>query len=609
MTRWAATAGGATTRRTVAAAVGTTWRASRSATVALLVLTALTGALPAVTAWLGKLLFDELALAPDADVGRAAVLAAAVAGGLGASAVVAAAAGYCSSVAKLKVTVEVTDRLIGALGRLRGLRAFEDPRYLDRLRLAEQGAREAPGALTGLGQELIRTTVTVAGFGGAVLLVWPPMALLVLAALVPVVVSQLRLSRLRVRAAESTATAQRRHLQYRYLASDLKAAKETRLFGLGALFHGRMLSTLREATAVELDVQRRVMLTSTGLAGLSTMVSAVATVVAVVRAAHGQLSLGDVTLFTAAVAAIQSAAVSVVAQLGQAGGALRLFGHYLAVVAAPDDLPNGTAAVHPLHRGIELRDVWFRYDEDGPWVLRGVDLTIPHGSAVGLVGGNGAGKSTVVKLLCRFYDPQRGRILWDGTDIRDLDLDALRARVGATFQDYMTYDLSGAENVGVGDVARLGDLDRIHRAAALAEIHDRLAALPRGYATMLSRSFLDETAAGGTTLSGGEWQRVALARSLMRDGADLLILDEPSSGLDAEAEYHVHQTLRAHRTGRTSLLVSHRLSALRDADAIVVLRDGVVVERGRHEELLVRGGDYARLFGMQARGYVEEVPA
>jgi ATP-binding cassette subfamily B protein len=258
-----------------------------------------------------------------------------------------------------------------------------------------------------------------------------------------------------------------------------------------------------------------------------------------------------------------------------------------------------------LRRGIELRDVWFRYDEGQPWVLRGVTLTIPRGTALALVGLNGAGKSTLVKLLCRFYDPTRGSVLWDGVDLRDLDVVQLRARIGAVFQDFMSYDLSARENIGVGDLT--ADLGRIRSAATDASVDDVITALPRGYETMLTRIFFQHTDTDdpetGRFLSGGQWQRVGLARALMRARPDLLILDEPSAGLDAAAEHDIHARLRRHRAARTSVLISHRLSAVRDADLVAVLADGAVVERGTHDDLLTAGGRYADLFRLQADGY------
>jgi ATP-binding cassette subfamily B protein len=281
----------------------------------------------------------------------------------------------------------------------------------------------------------------------------------------------------------------------------------------------------------------------------------------------------------------------------------------VAVLRTEPDLPIDPRPrpVPPLRRGIELRDVWFRYDDEHPWVLRGVSLFIPQGIAVALVGLNGAGKSTLVKLLCRFYDPTRGAILWDGEDLRTVDLAELRGRIGAVFQDYMTYDLSATENVAVGDLSALDDQSRVHAAARRAGIHEVLEKLPQGYETPLTRSFFggsdEKEDQAGVRLSGGQWQRVALARAFLRDRRDLMILDEPSAGLDAEAEHEVHSRLRAHRAGQTSLLISHRLGTIRDAEQIVVLADGVIVEQGIHADLVSAGGAYARLFALQAAGY------
>jgi ATP-binding cassette subfamily B protein len=263
-----------------------------------------------------------------------------------------------------------------------------------------------------------------------------------------------------------------------------------------------------------------------------------------------------------------------------------------------------------LKRGIEFRDVWFRYGTEQPWVLAGLDLTIRHGSATALVGLNGAGKSTVVKLLCRLYDPDRGAILFDGVDLRDVAIEELRERIGAVFQDYMEYELTAAENVAVGDLSARDDPDRLVAAASRAGIHEKLAALPAGYDTMLSRTFMTESDAAedlpGVLLSGGQWQRVALARAFLREGRDLLILDEPSAGLDAQAEHEIHTRLRAHRRNRTSLLISHRLGTIRDADRILVLAGGRLVEDGTHAALIAAGGEYARLFALQADGYQDE---
>jgi ATP-binding cassette subfamily B protein len=221
------------------------------------------------------------------------------------------------------------------------------------------------------------------------------------------------------------------------------------------------------------------------------------------------------------------------------------------------------------------------------------------------VGVNGSGKSTLVKLLCRFYDPTRGRILWDGTDLRDIPPAELRARIAATFQDPMRYDLTARENIAIGQLSALDAPQRCEEAARLAGLHEDIARLPHGYTTLLSRAFWDgdDENEVGVQLSGGQWQRMGLARSFLRADADLLILDEPSSGLDAVAEYEIHTRLRARRAGRTSVLISHRLGAVKDADTLAVLEGGRITELGDHQRLLALGGTYHRMFTLQSRGY------
>jgi ATP-binding cassette, subfamily B, bacterial len=284
-----------------------------------------------------------------------------------------------------------------------------------------------------------------------------------------------------------------------------------------------------------------------------------------------------------------------------------LLGHYLDVLTAGPDLPIAPCPreLPRLRRGIQIRDVWFRYADDQPWILRGVTLFIPRGASVALVGLNGAGKSTLVKLLCRLYDPDSGSICWDGVDVRDVSPEQLRNRIGAVFQDYMAYAMTAAENIGLGDLTRLDDQDAVRMAATQAGVDAMVTGLPAGYQTMLSRIYVEpgDGAAAGVTLSGGQWQRVALARGLMRADRDLLILDEPNSGLDADAEHEIHHRLRRLRAGRTSLLISQRLAAVRTADIICVLAAGRVAEQGTHAELMAAGGEYHRLFTLQASGY------
>ncbi|WP_086662404.1 ABC transporter ATP-binding protein [Lentzea kentuckyensis] len=585
--------------RNAVAALALPFRAAPVVAGLTLVLTVLAGAAPASGAWLTMLLVDELT-SGSATPGRAAFLAVASAlvGGLAIAMLY--LCGYLGEVVRQQVALTVESRLFRRVATLPGLRHIEDPAFHDRLRLAEQAAQEAPGTISQFTQELVRSVVLLASFTGALLVVWPPMTLLLLASVVTAVFARLATARREAATEEAWVATDRRRLFYRALLTDVRAAKEIRLFGLGELLHGRMVGSLATVSGARLTAQRRGTVVQSALALLGAVVAGAGTVVVALNVAAGRSSVGDLVLFLGAVAGVQTGLSGVVLQLGEAGRAVRLFGHYLDVIGTQDDLPPGTRT--PSHGTIELRDVWFRYAEDGPWVLRGVNLTIPAGAAVGLVGVNGAGKSTLVKLLCRFYDPQRGSITWDGVDVRDLDVSLLRARIGVVFQEFMAYDLTAAENIGIGQTRDLGNRARVVAAAETARIADTINALPDGFDTVLSRTHADEERTG-VTLSGGQWQRVALARCLMRTDAELMILDEPTSGLDAEGEQRVHDTLRRHAEGRTRLLISHRMAALRGADLIVTLAGGRIAEQGSHDELMDAGGEYARLFRLQAGGY------
>ncbi|MFF9571716.1 ABC transporter ATP-binding protein [Streptomyces sp. NPDC014685] len=572
-----------------------------------------TGILPVATAWLTKLVLDLLTT--GASAAKLIAVATALAGAAATTSIVPHLVQYVRTEMDRRVALLAQERLFTAVGSFAGLRRFEDPRFLDQLRLADQAGRSTPSQTVISMLQIVRLAVTVVGFLGSLLLLSPLMALLVLLAGVPMLLAELRLSRHRAHMFWAVGPAERREIFYSQLLTGVDSAKEVRLFGIGAFLRGRMLSERRATDAAKRSVDRRTGFVQTGLGLLAALVSGSGLIWAVDAARTGALSVGGVTMFVAAVAGVQSSLVALIGQVAGTHQALLMFDHYMTVTSAGPDLPVPAVPrpVPTLRYGIELRDVWFRYSDEHPWVLRGVDLFIPHGTAVALVGLNGAGKSTLVKLMCRFYDPTRGAILWDGEDLRNFDPAELRERIGAVFQDYMHYDMTAAENVALGDLAALGDRDRLQGAARRAGIHDTLEDLPQGYDTLLSRLFFMESDKDdpetGVVLSGGQWQRLALARAFLRDQRDLLILDEPSAGLDAEAEAEIHAALREHRCGRTSLLVSHRLGALRDADSIVVLADGRVVEQGDHAALMAAEGAYARLFLLQASGYQDEADA
>jgi ATP-binding cassette, subfamily B, bacterial len=590
-------------------ALGLAWRAAPAWTSGHLALTVVAGLTPVATVWLLKSVLDELTTAGGHGV-PASAYALALAGVV--TGATPAAMSFVHNEIVRAVGRRAQAQLYLATARFAGLGRLEDPAFRDRLRLAQQSGRTGPGSVFDGVIALLQGLITLGGLVLVLASISPVMAGVAMLGAAPALIAQIHLSRARSRMMWSITPAERREFFYADLLTSLPAAKEVRLLGLFDLFRNRMLGELRAADGQRRRVDARDLRVQIGLAVLAAAVAGGGLLWAVRAAGDGRLTIGDVSAFIAAVAGLQAALATLVTRVATVYQALLLYDHYRAVLRAEPDLPIAANArpAPALRHGIELRDVWFRYAPDQPWVLRGVNLVIPRGSAVALVGLNGAGKSTLVKLLCRFYDPDRGAILWDGEDLRSLSVESLRERIGAVFQDYMTYDLPASENVGLGEVTALDDLGRIRSAARMAGIDQTLQGLPRGYRTMLSRMYAAPAGAAdpetGVLLSGGQWQRVALARALMRDRRDLMILDEPSSGLDAAAEYEIHHRLRRHRAGATSVLISHRLGAVRDADRIVVLSGGAIAEQGTHTELMASGGEYARLFRLQADGYRDD---
>ncbi|MGE7388170.1 ABC transporter ATP-binding protein [Streptomyces sp. NPDC004126] len=605
--------------------LGTAFGLAFAAAPALLLIHAalvlLAGAFPVVTGWATKIALDALAEGEGLAAAAVPVLCLAAAG------VVQSAAPHLHAFlrAELNRTIGLLaqHRLFTAVGGIMGLGPFEDPVFLDRLRLAKQAGRHSPGAATDGLLGAAGAVLTLLGFVASLAVIAPVMSVFVLAFSVPVLVAEVLLARRRAAAMWAIGPAERRELFYDQLLTSEAAAKEIRLLGIGDFFLRRMRAERRGADAGIRREDRREVCTQSALAVLAASVSAAGMLWAVRAAAAGTLSLGDVTMFMAAVAGVQSSSARLAGEIGRTHQALELLDHYRTVTRAGPDLPVPSVPrpLPRLSRGIEFRRVSFRYSPDHPWVLRDVSFTIPFARAVALVGLNGAGKSTLVKLLCRFYDPTEGRILWDGVDLRDVDPGALRERLGAVFQDFMHYDLTAHESIALGDLTAMEERPRVEEAARRSGVHATLSSLPQGYDTLLTRTFFagqdleaasedgDEAVARtGVMLSGGQSQRLALARAFLRADRDLLILDEPSSGLDAEAEYEIHTALSRLRTGRTSVLISHRLGAVREADHIVVLAGGHVAEEGTHADLMAGGGAYARLFALQASGYRAEEP-
>jgi ATP-binding cassette subfamily B protein len=611
-----------TAARSARLAGGLAWAASPKGCLASALLVVVSGATPAASAWLQRAILNGLVAAghgsshqgpgtglPGVDAAHVITIAVAL-GGVGlVAATVPYAQRHIEGELRLRLGLLVQDNLYQSINSFPGLSRFESPSFSDKVQLVQQVASSTASsfvsAVLGAGQTLI-TAVTLSA---ALYVISPVMAGLVAVSTVPAIWAQVRNSKRQADLAWRATPASRRQVFYARLLFDQAAAKEVRLFGLGDFLRGRMLAELRSIHRDQRALNRQNLRVQSSLALLSSLIAAGGLIWVVWQVAGGRLPVGDVTMFAISIIGVQGSISGLINSLAQLAQSMLLFGHYGDLISIGPDLPlaQPPRPLPALREGIEVRDVWFRYDDEHPWVLRGLSLFIPCGESAAVVGLNGAGKSTLVKLLCRFYDPARGAILWDGTDIREVAPAELRQRMGTVFQDYMCYDLTAAENIGMGDLAQLGDYGRIREAAELAGADAAISGLPHGYDTMLSRMFLAgadrENPETGVILSGGQWQRLALARCLMRANRDLLILDEPSSGLDAEAEDAIHQRLRGLGTGRTSLLISHRLSSVRDARVIYVLSGGRVMEQGTHEELMAASGEYHRLFMLQANGY------
>jgi len=318
---------------------------------------------------------------------------------------------------------------------------------------------------------------------------------------------------------------------------------------------------------------------------------------------RGPLTLGDMTLYLVAFRQGQQSFQAILAAAGSMYEDTLYMTNLFDYFAIPieDRKTVGPVAVVRAEEGVRFEGVGFKYpggDDADKWALRNVDVFVPKGQSLALVGENGAGKTTFIKLLAGLYDPTEGRVLLDGRDVRAWDERELRARIGVIFQDFNEYQLALRENVAFGSVDHLDDELRVGRAVEQGGAKELVATLAGGLDAQLGRWF-----SGGVELSGGQWQKVALARAFMREEADILILDEPTAALDAEAEHAVFQRFRALAAGRTTILISHRFPTVRMADRILVLEAGRVIEDGSHAELIAAGRRYAHLFGLQAAGY------
>ena len=480
------------------------------------------------------------------------------------------------------------------------LRHFEDPTFYDKLTRARREASSRPLSLVQENFTIIRGVLTLAGYA-VVLVRFSPWAVAgLLLAAIPSFISEARFSGAAFRLRNRRSPEARRLNYLEYVLANDEHAKEVKLFRLGPmlLHRYRTLAETFFSDDRKLSVQR-----ASWTFGLSLIASGAfysCYLAIALAAATGRLSLGDMALYLVAFRQGQSAFQSILTALGgmyEDNLYMSNLFEYLAIPTAALASQKNEAPVRT-EEGIRFEHVGFRYPDAPTWALRAVSLFIPKGESLALVGQNGAGKTTFIKLLTRLYEPTEGRILLDGRDLRDWEEGRLRSRIGVIFQDFNEYQFAVRENVGFGSVEHLADEPRIIRAVERGGATEVVAALSAGLETQLGRYFQD-----GAELSGGQWQKLALARAFMREEADILVLDEPTAALDAVAEQAVFERFRALTRDRTAIVISHRFPTVRMADRIIVIEHGHIVEQGTHHELLAAGGRYARLFTLQAEGY------
>ncbi|RUR34270.1 ABC transporter ATP-binding protein [Vreelandella nanhaiensis] len=589
-------------------ALGLVWETSRWMMFGLALCTLVAGVLPAAGAWVGQLIVDGVVSAMETYRDNSAanlivtitpVLELVALEALIIALIALAQRGLSAQQSLLRALLgqKVNVMILEKAGTL-SLSQFEDSELYDQLTRARREASTRPLALVNKTFGLLQNAISLVSF--SVLLVqFSPWALLILVVgALPVFISEAKFSgdAFRLFRRRSPETRMQGYLETVLARED--SIKEVKLFGLEPLFLQRYRDIFNRLFTEDrrLTLRREGWGFLLGLLGTLTFYAAYGWVV--IETIAGTITLGQMAMYLMVFKQGQSAlSASLTAISGMYEDNLYLSNLY-EYLEQPTQQEGGTLKQGALPGdGLRFEDVSFAYP-GGKQVLQHISLHLSPGQSLALVGENGSGKTTLIKLLTRLYNPTQGRILLDGSDLRDWETSALRKRVGVIFQDFVRYQLPVGENLGVGDIHAFNDEARWQQAAHNGMADSFIKRMPQGYNTQLGRWFKD-----GQELSGGQWQKIALSRAYMREEADILVLDEPTAAMDAAAEADVFTRFRQHSRDKMTILISHRFSTVRSADLILVIDQGEIIEHGTHEALLAINGRYAHLFHLQAKGY------
>ncbi|MBW4522245.1 MAG: ABC transporter ATP-binding protein/permease [Scytolyngbya sp. HA4215-MV1] len=583
-------------------AIALVWQTDRTLTLLLAGLTLLAGLLPALVAYLGKLIVDGVVLTAHSGLasdrwhtlsylGMEAIVVILLSGGK-------QGLTLCQSLLRAllgqKVNVLILEKALTL-----DMAHFEDSEFYDKMVRARREASNRPLSLVSRTFGLVQDTLGLITYSGLLLhfSVWA--VVILMGAAIPAFIAETRFAgeAFRLFRWRSPETRQQNYLEW--LLSNESTATEVKLFQLGPMLLERYRNIFLNLYREDRELAMRRMFWSYVLGLLSTLAFYGAYTWIVLEAIAGRITLGDLTMYLVVFRQGQATFTSALAAIGgMYEDSLYLSNLYeFLEEAVPQPTGHATQGTLP-GDGLRFEAVSFQYSGNPKPALQDVSFHLRPGEKLAIVGENGSGKTTLIKLLTRLYTPDSGRILLDGLDLQAWDIDQLQRRIGVIFQNFVRYQFTVGENIGTGDVTYLSDESRWESAAEKGNARPFIEEMPDGFSTQLGKWFKR-----GRELSGGQWQKIALSRAFMRSQADLLVLDEPTSAMDAEAEVRIFEQFRAMTQNQMAILISHRFSTVRMADQIIVLSDGRLTEQGTHEELLHARGRYAQLFALQAAGY------